>query len=84
MLTEKNQNKTKMKYSKIVITSLLLAVLIFTVVMTVVFCYKGSVPDSLVAAFYAFAGGEAGILGLIKHGETKYSDYEIFDTDNQG
>lgn len=63
-----------MKYSKIVITSLLVTVLIFTVVMTVIFCYKGSVPDSLIAAFFAFAGGEAGILGLIKHGKTKYTN----------
>lgn len=78
------KNKPKMKYSKIVITSLLVTVLIFTVIMTVIFCYKGMVPDSLIAAFYAFAGGEAGILGLIKHGETKYSDFEIFDTDDQG
>lgn len=68
------EKKTKMKYSKIVITSLLVTVLIFTVVMTVIFCYKGSVPDSLIAAFFAFAGGEAGILGLIKHGKTKYTN----------
>ena len=78
------KNKPKMKYSKIVITSLLITVVVFTIVMIVIFCRMGSVPDSLIAAFYAFAGGEAGILGLIKHGETKYSDYELFDTDDQG
>ena len=34
---------------------------------------QGGVPDSLVAAFYAFAGGEAGFLGLIKHSDNKYN-----------
>ena len=67
------KKKRKNKYSKVVITCLLMTVVLFTIVMTVIFCVKGSVPDSLVTSFFVFAGGEAGILGLIKHGDTKYS-----------
>ena len=40
--------------------------------MILIYREKGGVPDTLVAAFYAFAGGEAGFLGLIKHSDTKY------------
>lgn len=75
--------KKKIKYSKVVVTSLLLTVLLFTIVMTVIFCVKGAVPDSLVTAFFVFAGGEAGILGLIKHGDTKYSVDTIMDDFNE-
>ena len=63
----------KIKYSKFIITCLLISVLLFTVCMTAIFCVKGAVPDSLVTAFFVFAGGEAGILGWIKYGDTKYS-----------
>lgn len=64
------------KFSKIIVVSLLTSVALFTAVMTVIFCIKGSVPDSLIAAFFAFCGGEAGILGLIKRGESKETKAE--------
>lgn len=59
------------KFSKVIVASLLASVAVFTVAMAVIFCVKDSVPDSLIAAFFAFCGGEAGILGLIKRGESK-------------
>ena len=73
------KKKQKIKFSKLIITCLLVTVLLFTVVMTVIFCVKGAVPDSLVTSFFVFAGGEAGILGLIKHGDTKYSVEAIIE-----
>lgn len=78
---KKRQNKPKVRYSKMVVSCLLITVLLFTITMTVIFCYKDSVPDSLVTAFFVFAGGEAGVLGVIKHGETKYSVNEPTEYD---
>ena len=67
------RKKNKSKFSKVVVVVLLASVAVFTVAMTAIFCIKGPVPDSLVMAFFTFAAGEAGFLGLIKHGETKYT-----------
>ena len=69
----RNRNKKKRKFSKIVVVVLLASVAMFTVAQTIIFCVKGSVPDSLITAFFGFAAGEAGFLGLIKHGEAKYT-----------
>lgn len=68
----RRRKKTGLKYSKVVVALLLIAVAAFTVAMIWIYREQGGVPDSLVAAFYAFAGGEAGFLGLIKHSDTKY------------
>lgn len=76
MAKRKRKRRTKAdpaRFSKKIITIVLLLVVIFTVTMTVVFIVKGSIPDTLVTAFFAFAGGEAGALGLIKFSETKYT-----------
>lgn len=60
------------KFSKKVVAAVLLSVAAFTVAMIVLFLRMGAVPDTLVTAFFAFAGGEAGVLGLIRFGESKY------------
>lgn len=62
------------KFSKKVVAAMLICVAAFTVAMIVVFLKKGSVPDTLVTAFFAFAGGEAGVLGLIRFGDSKYDN----------
>lgn len=72
----RKRSRNKPKFSKIIVAVLLASVAVFTVAMTAIFCVMGSVPDSLITAFYAFAAGEAGFLGLIKHGETKYTSTE--------
>ena len=69
----RRKRKTGLKYNKVVVALLLVAVAAFTVAMIWIYREKGGVPDSLVAAFYAFAGGEAGCLGLIKHSDNKYN-----------
>lgn len=69
----RRKKKTGLKYNKVVVALLLVAVAAFTVAMIWIYREQGGVPDSLVAAFYAFAGGEAGFLGLIKHSDNKYN-----------
>ena len=78
----RRRKKTGLKYNKVVVALLLAAVAAFTVAMIWIYREQGGVPDSLVAAFYAFAGGEAGFLGLIKHSDHKYSGSR--DTDAGG
>lgn len=60
------------RFSKKVVPAILVAVAAFTVTMIVVYIRTGGVPDTLVASFFAFAGGEAGALGLIRYGKAKY------------
>lgn len=62
------------RFSKKVVAAVLVAVVIFTVAMVVVYIKTGGVPDTLVTAFFAFAGGEAGALGLIRYGKAKYTN----------
>lgn len=62
------------RFSKKVVAAVLVAVVIFTVAMVVVYIKTGGVPDTLVTAFFAFAGGEAGALGLIRFGKAKYDN----------
>ena len=69
-------NKKKPKFSKVIVVALLVTVLLFTVANMVIFCVVGAVPDALIAAFFAFVAGEAGVLGLIKHADTKYKKAE--------
>lgn len=68
----KRRTSDPARFSKKVIAAVLFAVAAFTVTMIVVFWRKGAVPDTLVTAFFAFAGGEAGVLGLIRFGKAKY------------
>lgn len=75
----KNQ---QVKFSKLVILSVLIAVLVFTVTMIVIFCLTAdhTVPDTLITYFFIFCGGEAGCLGLIKYGDTKYDKQDTAGT----
>jgi len=68
-----NKRKSPRKFSKVIIALVLISTAIFTVAMAVIYCVTGGIPDTLVTCFFAFAGGEAGVLGLIKHSETKYA-----------
>ncbi len=69
----KKRSLPKIQYRKAVTSLLLLSVAAFTVAMIVVYIQTGGVPDTLVTAFYAFAGGEAGFLGLIKYSDNKFN-----------
>lgn len=67
------------KFSKKVVAAMLISVAAFTITMIVVFLKMGAVPDTLVTAFFAFAGGEAGVLGLIRFGDSKYDNNDSRD-----
>lgn len=62
----KRARRNPAKFSKIVVASVLAAVALFTVAMIFLYALYGGVPDTLIVSFYGFAGGEAGVLGLIK------------------
>ena len=68
------------RFSKKVVPTILVAVAAFTVTMIVVYVKTGGIPDTLVTAFFAFAGGEAGALGLIRDGKAKYDTTNTSDT----
>lgn len=72
------------RFSKKVVAAVLVSVAAFTVTMIVVFWRKGSIPDTLVTAFFAFAGGEAGALGLIRYGKAKYSTNDTNSSSDAG
>ncbi len=65
------EKRNPLRFSKVVVTLVLISVATFTVAMTVVYCTTGGTPDTLITAFFAFAGGEAGVLGLLKWAERK-------------
>ena len=69
----KKRTLPKIKYRKVVTSLLLLSVAAFTIAMIVLYVRTGGVPDTLVTAFYAFAGGEAGFLGLVKNSDNKFN-----------
>ncbi len=81
---KRRRKKTGLKYNKVVVALLLIAVAAFTVAMIFIYREKGGVPDTLVASFYAFAGGEAGFLGLIKHSDNKYNGSANDSSDPSG
>lgn len=62
----KKSRRNPAKFSKIVVASVLAAVALFTVAMIFLYALYGSAPDTLIVSFFGFAGGEAGVLGLIK------------------
>lgn len=62
----KRARRNPAKFSKIIIASVLAAVALFTVAMICLYALYGGVPDTLIVSFFGFAGGEAGVLGLIK------------------
>ena len=76
--------RLKPKFSKIVVVAVLFSVAAFTVTMILLFLRTGSIPDSLVAPFFAFAGGEAGVLGLIRYADSKYPENGATDSTDGG
>lgn len=70
----RRRRRRKAKFSKIVVAALLCAVAAFTVAVLILFFYTGSEPSTLIVSFFGFAGGEAGVLGLIRHSDNKYQE----------
>lgn len=47
---------------------------VFTTVMTVIFCRYGAVPDTLVVSVFSVLGGECGFLAMIRTAKEKNKD----------
>ncbi len=63
---------TSGRFSKKVVIAILAEVTAFTVAMIAVYMKTGGTPDTLIVSFFSFIGGEAGVLGLIRYGDSKY------------
>lgn len=70
----------KPKFSKLVVLAVLISVAVFTIAMTIIYIQTGGIPDTLVTAYFAFAGGEAGCLGLIRCSKAKHQTDSTNDT----
>ncbi len=78
--TASKQRKT----SNIVLVSLALFLLAFIVTMTVIFCVKGSVPDTLIQCTLGAGGLEALVLAGIKISKVLSGDKPDMDGSNDG
>ena len=70
----KGRRLQKKKTSNIVLLALGLFALVFIVAMTVIFCVKGSVPDTLIQYTLGAGGVEAAALSAIKISKTVKGD----------
>lgn len=62
----KRKTKKKRKTSNVVLAIIGVFVLTFIIAMTVIFCVKGSVPDTLIQCTLGAGGVEALLLAAIK------------------
>ena len=69
---KRSRAASPVKFSKKVVIAILAEVTAFTVAMIVVYMKTGGTPDTLFVSFFSFIGGEAGVLGLIRYGDSKY------------
>lgn len=63
-----------MRFLKRAVVFVLTAFVIFTVVVLILNAVGITVSDALIVGFYAFLGGEAGILGMLKRSENNNTD----------
>lgn len=69
---KRSKAASPVKFSKKVVVAILAEVTVFTVAMVAVYMKTGGTPDTLIVSFFSFIGGEAGVLGLIRYGDSKY------------
>ena len=64
-------NKSKNKFSKVIVAAVVLLNTIFTVAVLYVFLKVGSEPVTLIGAWFAFTTGELWMLSSIKKAKVK-------------
>lgn len=76
--TKKRRRKRKkpVKTSNVILVLMAIFLLLFTLGMIVIFWFKESVPDALIAAVFAACLGEGSILGWIKTSKLKTEEHE--------
>ncbi|PWM25960.1 MAG: hypothetical protein DBX48_05815 [Limosilactobacillus fermentum] len=67
---EKQENKVSGQFMKRVVFTMILAALVFTVVMIIVFMRIGSEPSTLIENVFRFLSVEGGAMALIKSVKT--------------
>ena len=57
----------------------------FTVLMVVIYCVTGGIPDTLCTCVFAALGGECGVMGWIKTTKERMRErqYELEDKQNE-
>ena len=68
------KSKKEIKVMDVVLVFVGIAFVVFTAVMIVTFWRVGAVPDTLIGCFFAFIGGECGVMGWIKNVKEKTQD----------
>ena len=81
-MTSKRSNLLP-RFSKCVVIAMLVSAGVFTIAMTVVYCFTGSVPDVLVTEFFGFFKIEGGALGIIKVAETISKKWSCDDAESE-
>ena len=57
--------------------------LLFTIAMTVIFCYKYAIPDTLVASVFAICSVEGGVCGWIKNAKERKEERQWMIEDEE-
>lgn len=70
------KKKQKQRFSKIIVTLVVIMNIIFTGTTFYVFLKTGNEPASLITAWFAFTTGELWMLGSIKKAKVKKGDNE--------
>lgn len=84
MRTEKRKKKVSGQFMNRIVVCMILAALIFTVVMIIVFTRTGSEPSTLIENVFRFLSVEGGAMALIKSVKTvTKSKTEQIESDNQ-
>jgi hypothetical protein len=68
-----------MRFSKIIVASIVIANIVFTAVVLLIFLKTSVEPTSLIVAWFAFTTGELWALAGIKKTETKHTSTEDLD-----
>ena len=73
--------KSKNKTMDTILVVMAIFLLIFIIVMTVLYCYTGGIPDTLCTCVFAACTGEIGIMGWIKTTKDRHQErkYELED-----
>ena len=82
MKKAKAENKISGRFMNRIVIADILAALIFTIVMIVVFMKTGSEPSTLIQNVFQFLSVEGGVMGLIKVSKTFLKSKEDKEQDN--
>ncbi len=74
----------KTKTMDVILIIMGIATLIFTIAMIWIFVKTGAIPDTLCNCFFAFVGGECGVMGWIQTNKKKYNNTEKDDEEAKG